>query len=134
MQNIIQYLIYDRKQRINSAIFVNQNTDNSVSENEHSNLQPEITRCTFATAQNAFLSTAMVQIRHSKDSWVKARALLDCDSQSSFLTADPCESLSLPRIKTDLTKNGLNDKICHSVYKCNLKIQSINRYYAFTLS
>lgn len=127
-------ILHDKKERTNAAVLVNQDTDNSVSEIENSNLQPEVTSCTFATAQNAILSTAMVQIRDSKGNWVKARALLDCGSQSSFLTADLCETLNLPKIKADLTINGINDKICHSLYKCNLKIQSMNRSYAFNLS
>lgn len=72
------------------------------------NFPSEMTSCTLATAQNAIFSTAMVEIRDSKGRWVKARALLDCGSQCSFLTVQLCVILNLPKLKTNLTIIGIN--------------------------
>nr|CAH7716528.1 unnamed protein product [Callosobruchus chinensis] len=92
--------------------------------------------CTLATAKNGVLSTAQVEA-YNNTNWehkINARALLDCGSQSSFITTSLCERLTLTKTKHKLAVSGIDNKLTYANYKCDVKIKSIVGSYSFTLS
>nr|CAH7762680.1 unnamed protein product [Callosobruchus chinensis] len=92
--------------------------------------------CTLATAKNGVLSTALVEA-YNNTNWehkINARALLDCGSQSSFITTSLCERLKLTKTKHKLAVSGIDNKLTYANYKCDVKIKSIVGSYSFTLS
>nr|CAH7734166.1 unnamed protein product [Callosobruchus chinensis] len=92
--------------------------------------------CTLATAKNGVLSTAQVEA-YNNTNWehkINARALLDCGSQSSFITTSLCERLKLTKTKHKLAVSGIDNKLTYANYKCDVKIKSIVGSYSFTLS
>lgn len=130
-------VLHETKETTNSAVAVGQE---NVCVTENSNFQNnsiiDSTNCTLATAQNAILSTAKVQVRSKRDSvqFLTARALLDCGSQSSFITSNLCEKLKLNKTKFQLAVSGINDKLSFANYKCDLNIRSTNSSFSLDLS
>lgn len=64
------------------------------------------------------LSTAVVKVQNNQGKWQNCRALLDCGSQSSFITRSLSERLGLPRKRINLSILGIGPgttSINHSV-------------------
>lgn len=83
------------------------------------------------------LSTALIEVSNpSTNQTMTARALLDCGSQSSFITKNLKERLSLKSIPIDTLKiigigNNCSNKIDES---CTAQIKSLNTKFNVTLS
>ncbi|KAJ8911369.1 hypothetical protein NQ315_011662, partial [Exocentrus adspersus] len=126
-------VLHDVKETTNTAGTVGQS---EAAANSNSNAQRDIastSSCAFATTHNAILSTVKVQVRSSSGDWVTAKALLDCGSQSSFMTSELFRKLGLPKTEYHLAVCGINDKLSYVNYKCDLSVQSMNHSYAFNL-
>lgn len=96
----------------------------------------DISKCTVAMSHQAILSTARVQASGTTNAnrTITARALLDCGSQSSFVTSELCEKLHLPKTKVNLAVSGISDKLSYANYKCDIIVRSTNSSYSFKLS
>lgn len=92
------------------------------------------TSCNFINSKNAILCTAKVKIPNFQGKLITARAILDCGSQSSFMTTDLSNKLNLPKRKTDLTITGINNKLSRSTYKCDIQLYSSVNDFNFPLT
>ncbi|XP_050301507.1 uncharacterized protein LOC126739751 [Anthonomus grandis grandis] len=109
--------------------------ESGISENETSEItNASFTNCGIATTQQAVLSTAKVKAFGKDKSFIVVRALLDCGSQSSFITTNLCEKLKLEKTSTNLAVSGIGEKISYVKYRCDLKIQSVNSDLTFNMS
>nr|CAH7744421.1 unnamed protein product [Callosobruchus chinensis] len=121
-----------------SAVTIAQSNSTHVQENVELLNQDSVNtiHCTLATAKNGVLSTAQVEAYNNTNSEhkINARALLDCGSQSSFITTSLCERLKLTKTKHKLAVSGIDSKLTYANYKCDVKIKSIVGSYSFTLS
>lgn len=71
------------------------------------------------------LSTAQVHLLDKFGVYHTARALLDCGSQSSFITQDICKKLNLDRHKVNLTVLGIGNAASRIQDKCNVEIRAL---------
>ncbi|CAH2006544.1 unnamed protein product [Acanthoscelides obtectus] len=108
-----------------------ENLEQSLDDNEVAT-----SHCTLATMRNGILPTARVKAYSTANSKHHAvvRALLDCGSQSSFITSRLCEKLNLTKTKQKLAVSGINDKLTYANYKCDIIIKSSVGSYSFNLS
>nr|CAH7718716.1 unnamed protein product [Callosobruchus chinensis] len=84
----------------------------------------EPTTCAVATGSNAILSTVLVNVLDKDHKAHSARALLDCGSQSSFVSKDLADKLHLDKHKTSLCISGISNNLSYSKFKCVLKVFS----------
>nr|CAH7758019.1 unnamed protein product [Callosobruchus chinensis] len=84
----------------------------------------EPTTCAVATGSNAILSTVLVNVLDKDHKAHSARALLDCGSQSSFVSKDLADKLHLEKHKTSLCISGISNNLSYSKFKCVLKVFS----------
>nr|CAH7747066.1 unnamed protein product [Callosobruchus chinensis] len=76
--------------------------------------------CAFSVSSNAVLSTVSVIVCDKNNGQHVIRALLDCGSQSSFISTELAKKLQLPKLKTNLCVSGLNNSISYVQIKCNI--------------
>lgn len=72
-----------------------------------SNIQ--ITNVAIQPNKHVLLSTAVINIKHSNGTWVKARCLLDMASQTNLITKSLAESLELDSTKANLSILSVNN-------------------------
>nr|CAI5853378.1 unnamed protein product [Callosobruchus analis] len=99
----------------NSQIASDELIDPSASETSS-----EQSICAFSVSSNAILSTVSVIVCDKNNGLHAIRALLDCGSQSSFISTELANKLQLPKLKTNLCVSGLNNSISYVQYKCNI--------------
>lgn len=76
------------------------------------NASPSLVVCSSAILNNSttvLLSTAELEVRNNHGNFVKARALLDSGSQSSFMSRDCAKRLGLKAKQVSIPIEGLND-------------------------
>lgn len=111
--------------------FLMQHTANNTSEN-HSptslNSETEntghLTFSNFNSVNQVILSTVLVNILDKNNKIHLARALLDCGSQSSFISNDLGEKIDIVKTKVHLAVNGINHTSSVINHKCIISIQS----------
>ncbi|XP_049886991.1 uncharacterized protein LOC126381569 [Pectinophora gossypiella] len=121
------------KQRHNSLLHKSGSTLDS-----HSAVCQSETSANF-TNQNCevILSTALIQVSNPRTSeTVEVRALLDCGSQSSFITKSLKNKLSLNSNPTDPIKViGIGNNCTNNIVEnCTAKVQSLNSPFNVTMS
>ncbi|XP_044746498.1 uncharacterized protein LOC123308039 [Coccinella septempunctata] len=94
----------------------------------------QVSNCNLVNIQTGILPTAKVQIRDVLGNYVTARALLDCGSQSSFITSEFHDKLKIPKSKVNLSISGIAEKTSHSSFRCNLKIRALSDHFSFDLN
>nr|CAH7763984.1 unnamed protein product [Callosobruchus chinensis] len=80
--------------------------------------------CAFSVSSNAVSSTVLVIVCDKNNGQHVIRALLDCGSQSSFISTELANKLQLPKLKINLCVSGLNNSISYVQYKCNITVFS----------
>lgn len=78
----------------------------------------------FSTTNSVILSTALVNVTSQNGKVIEARALLDCGSQSSFISTELCENLNLQKNKVNWSVSGINNVTSKLEFKCQLNIGS----------
>lgn len=73
-----------------------------------------------------FLSTAIIKLKDCKGKHHQVRALLDCGSQSSFVTQHVCNLLGIKQEKANLELFGIGNKTSSIKGKCKLEICAID--------
>lgn len=118
---------------VNQASATEQEPHNT---NDHSvaDSPEQTTSCTTITADIVVLSTALVYVYDDIGTRHTARALLDCGSQSSFISSELAKKLKLIKQKTNLMITGINNSSSFANYKCNVKIFSRCNSFSFDLS
>nr|CAI5863233.1 unnamed protein product [Callosobruchus analis] len=93
----------------------------------------EIVSCTSTTSNQAILSTALLHVYDSQGERHTIRALIDCGSQSSFITEELCNILRTPRSSVKISISGISGNSSAINHKCNLKLFSTTSGYSFNL-
>nr|CAI5854889.1 unnamed protein product [Callosobruchus analis] len=83
----------------------------------------EPTTCAVATGSRAILSTVLIDVLDKHHKKHPARALLDCGSQSSFISKDLADTLNLDKHKTSLCISGISNNLSYSHLKCVVKLR-----------
>jgi hypothetical protein len=97
--------------------------DNEISQNTVS------VNCTSNNIQKVLLSTAVIQVRDREGKYNFCRSLLDCGSESSFITTELCERLQLDKTKINISVMGINQRESNINYKTEINLQSCNCSY-----
>nr|CAI5824250.1 unnamed protein product [Callosobruchus analis] len=84
----------------------------------------EPTTCAVTTGSSAILSTVLIHVLDKNHKKHSARALLDCGSQSSFISKDLADTLNLDKHKTSLCISGISNNLSYSHLKCVVKVFS----------
>nr|CAI5820348.1 unnamed protein product [Callosobruchus analis] len=113
----------------NSQIASDELIDPSASETSS-----EQSICAFSVSSNAILSTVSVIVCDKNNGQHAIRALLDCGSQSSFISTELANKLQLPKLKTNLCVSGLNNSISYVQYKCNITVFSRCNQFSIDIS
>lgn len=117
-----------RKCRRRHHTLLHHERPNEVSTDSHKNAQvlpiTEVPSTTLSASsvKQVLLSTASILIFDSHEQPHNVRALLDCGSQSSFITTSICRVLQLELETVNLSVSGLTQQISHSQSKCIVKI------------
>lgn len=82
---------------------------------------------------HVLLSTVLVQVFDKNGRAYTARGILDSGSQSSFITEELCDKLSLEKSEIKINVAGLAENVSKINYKCNLKIRSFSSNFETTL-
>lgn len=109
-----------------SQIFVHKNTTNC-----------KLTKVfSGSVVQNnsALLSTVIVQLRDYNGVAYNCRALLDCGSQSNFITYDMVSKLGLNKSPTDISVIGIAQVSSSVKFACNITIHSLFSTYSTSVS
>lgn len=84
--------------------------------------------------QNVLLSTAVVQVLDSSGNPHTCRVLLDCGSQSNFITSDLCKRLGLQTTGTSLSVVGINQLSTQLNQRCSVHLQSVQCAFQTTVN
>lgn len=114
----------------------NQNSENHNDIDQIASSSSNMSNTLLTVNQNTILSTAKVHVRNKSDSTRVAtmRALLDCGSQSSYITTELCRKLNLEKFNTNLAVSGISDSLTYAKYKCDIQVESLVNAYNFNLS
>nr|CAI5850157.1 unnamed protein product [Callosobruchus analis] len=85
------------------------------------------------TSNQAILSTALLYVYDSQGEHHTIRALIDCGSQSSFITEELCNVLRTSRSSVRISISGISGNSSAINHKCNLKLFSTTSDYSFNL-
>nr|CAH7763987.1 unnamed protein product [Callosobruchus chinensis] len=94
----------------------------------------EQTVCTLTTTNHSILSTALIYVLDKNGKRHPARTLLDCGSQSSFITTELANKLQIKKHETNLCISGITNNISYARHKCDLTILSCHNGFTFDLS
>lgn len=83
-----------------------------------------LTFSNFNFANQVILSTILLNISDKSNKVHLARALLDCGSQSSFISNELCAKIGCDTSRVNLLVNGINNTSSKIKYKCNVNIHS----------
>nr|CAI5833055.1 unnamed protein product [Callosobruchus analis] len=106
----------------NSILHDSQQTQKSDAPSDEAITEP--TTCAVATGSRAISSTVLIDVLDKHHKKHPARALLDCGSQSSFISKDLADTLNLDKHKTSLCISGISNNLSYSHLKCVVKVFS----------
>ncbi|VEN44957.1 unnamed protein product [Callosobruchus maculatus] len=89
--------------------------------------------CTLSTSNSAMLSTALVHVYDKDGVRHTVRALLDCGSQTSFISAELRDLLKIPKIPVQISVSGIADSPACIDSKCKLKLFSTTKSFSIEL-
>jgi len=75
------------------------------------------------------LATAQIKVKDCKGKLHSCRALLDCGSQSKFITESKVRSLGLEQIRNQIPITGINNVTFVKNYNVNIEITSMKSDY-----
>ncbi|XP_050301535.1 uncharacterized protein LOC126739769 [Anthonomus grandis grandis] len=102
-----------------------------VSADQH---QQQVSLSSFNSDVHVLLSTVLLEIQDINGSWHVARALLDCGSQSNFISLELCERLKINKEDIHITVGGLGQSSSRVKYRCNVSVQSLHNGFSTNLN
>ena len=114
--------------------------DTQISSSAHGTDQPAINQPPAVTLSSrnqhseVILSTVLVEVIDSRGKSHLCRALLDCASQSNFITEELFQRLGLPRVSIDMSVSGIGQSMSHVESKCSITVRSRHSQFSRTIS
>lgn len=113
----------------------------SIQQSNHSQSSTQETNCDVSchsvsnkNSSQILLATIVLSVKDSVGDYHRCRALLDCGSQSNFVTEELCSRLNLQKENTALIVSGISESISDIKFKSNIEIQSLRNNFQTTLS
>lgn len=114
------------KAKHHTTLHMEREVDQSDESEKSISVQPK-QQASFSNYTNfgqTVLSTAIIQILDKDGKTHNCRALLDCGSQSNFITADLSQRLGLTKSSVDISVVGISQTVFNIRSKCIANIQS----------
>lgn len=111
-----------------------KNRHNSLLHLEKESNPPNEVNLLSQTNQYVLLSTASIYVYDSMGNKHIAKAILDCGSQSNFISSKLCNLLRLPQCTTNISITGINNITSNINTKCDVTIESRLSQFLTTIS
>ncbi|KAJ8916314.1 hypothetical protein NQ315_005009 [Exocentrus adspersus] len=94
----------------------------------------EVSLASSTESRSVLLSTILCSVSDSSGKCHTVRAILDCGSQSNFISESLCKQLRLHKYPTNISVVGINNVASNLKYKCDMSIKSIATEFSINIS